>query len=88
MHVAMYMHVHCILYTRGGWKELIKTACASINWPKFHWVSELCSLTQQFCTSFDGNEVEIDISGARNGVIWSVGHLSSVLEKRAFMDVS
>ena len=82
MHVAMYMYIHCILYT------IIKIACASINWPKFHWVSKLCSLTQQFCTSFDGNEVEIDISGAQNGVIWSVGHLLSVLEKRAFMDVS
>ena len=36
--------------------------------------------------SFDSNEM--DISGAQNGVIWSVRHLSSVLEERAFVDVS
>ena len=37
-------------------------------------------------TSFDGNE--IDISGAQNGVMWSVGHLSSVLEEQTFVVVS
>ena len=34
----------------------------------------LSSLTQQFCTRFDNNE--INISGAQNGMMWSVGHLS------------
>ena len=53
--------------------------------PNFSESVNLSSLTQQFCTSFDGNE--IDISGAQNCVIWSVGHLSSVLEERAFVDV-
>ena len=48
--------------------------------------ANLRSLTQRFYMSFDGNE--IDISGIQNGVIWSVEHLSSVLEERAFMDVS
>lgn len=34
---------------------------------------------------FDCNE--IDISGAQNGVVCSIGHLSSVLEERAFVDI-
>ena len=36
--------------------------------------ANLSSLTQRFCTSFDGNE--INISGAQSGVMWSVGHRS------------
>ena len=38
--------------------------------PNFAESVNLSLLTQRFCTSFDGNE--IDISGAQNGVIWSV----------------
>ena len=71
---------------RGGWKEVIKTHVQALIGPNFAESANLSSLTQRFCTSFDGNE--IDISGAQNGVIWSAGHLSRVLEEWAFVDVS
>ena len=50
--------------------------------PNFAESANLSSLTQQFRTRFDNNE--IDISGAQNGVMWSVGHydLSCILEER------
>ena len=54
--------------------------------PNFAESANLSSLTQQFCVSFDGNE--IDVSGTQNGVMWSVGHLSCVLEEWAFVEIS
>ena len=72
--------------SRGGCKEVIKTHVQALIGPNFAESANLGSLTQQFCTSFDGNE--LDVSGAQNGVIWSVWHLSSVLEEWAFVDVT
>ena len=71
---------------RGGWKEVVKAHVQALISPNFAKSANLSSLTQQFCISFDDNE--IDISGAQNGVMWSVGRLSSVVEERAFVDVS
>ena len=66
--------------------EVIKTHVQALIGQNFAESVNLSSLTGRFCKSFDDNE--INISGAQNGVMWSVWHLSSVLEEWAFMDVS
>ena len=70
---------------RGGWKGVIKTHLLALIGPNFAESANLSLLTQQFCASFDGNE--IDISGAQNGVMWSLEHFSCVLEEWTFVDV-